>query len=129
MATIDGVESGSVIPFAANPEFKEFLVKRDKDRPFIFEGVRLAYVRESSFLVGPALIEAAVYRTRGGKYITALSKNALVDPETVLGQSSGGYSKAAVHDTFEEAMGWFRPGRLTDAIRKQLGLDEPLRIA
>jgi len=25
-------------------------------------------------------------------------------------------------------MAWFRPGPLTDSIRKQLGLDDPIRI-
>jgi hypothetical protein len=38
------------------------------------------------------------------------------------------FNKAAVHDTFARAMDWLRPGRITHAIRRQLGLDNPLRI-
>jgi hypothetical protein len=37
-------------------------------------------------------------------------------------------NKAEVFETIEDAIGWFKPGRLTDSIRKQLGLDEPIRI-
>ena len=138
-----GADSGSVISFPAkkpanpeNSEFKEYLVKRDKDRPLSFEGQRLAHTSDSG---GPLMIagaftriEGSVYRTRGGKYITSLAKVSLLETASVLTDmerpSSGGYNHAAVHDSFEEAMHWFKPGRITDEIRKQLGLDKPLRI-
>jgi hypothetical protein len=143
MPNISGAGSGSVVSFPSNPEFKEYLVKRDKDRPLSFEGQRLAHTSDNG---GPLMmgsfdcIEGSVYRTRGGKYITSLSKSSLL--ETLSGSAlemvsaladtkrpaTGGYNKAAVHDSFEDAMNWFKPGRITDAIRKQLGLDKPLRI-
>lgn len=74
-----------------------------------------------------------MYETRGGKFVSALSKsNSLIalaegiqDPET---STRGEFNKAQVFDNFDDAVAWFRPGRLTDALRKQLGLDEPERI-
>jgi hypothetical protein len=130
---ISGSDSGSVVSFPANPEFKEYLVKRDKDRPLSFEGQRLAHASDNGVNAMAALarIEGAVYRTRGGKYITSLSKTSLLETISVLTPEvarPSGYNKAAVHDSFEEAMGWFKPGRITDEIRRQLGLDKPLRI-
>ena len=38
------------------------------------------------------------------------------------------FNNAQVFDTLDDAVAWFRPGRLTDALREQLGLDEPERI-
>jgi hypothetical protein len=122
-----GAGSGSVISFPANPGYQEFLVKRDKEGPLSFAGVRMAHARENALLLAAGFIEGAVYRTRGGKFITSLSKTSIIDPDSALGRP-GGYNKAAVHDTFEEAMAWFRPGRVTESIRQQLGLDKPVRI-
>lgn len=70
---------------------------------------------------------------RGGKFVSALSKSNFLlevtqgfqDPEIA---HSGESNKAQVFDTFESPVAWFRPGRLTDALRKKLGLDEPERI-
>jgi hypothetical protein len=117
-------------------EFKEFIVKRDKDGPFTFAGIQLAKAsRKGSLLALSETLEAAVYKTRGGKFITSLSKtnqgglqSMFASVEDSAGPDTSGYNKAAVHDTFEEAMAWFRPGRLTDDIRQQLGLDKPVRI-
>jgi hypothetical protein len=128
-------------PFSkSQSEVQEFLVKRDRDGPLSFAGVLLAKAtRQAGMPISAQILEAAVYQTRGGKYITALSKRFAVDPSltaivNALGAVEGqagpdsGYNKAEVHDTFEAAMAWFRPGRLTDEIRKQLGLDQPVRI-
>ena len=75
---------------------------------------------------------AALYRTRGGKFVAALSKErilkTILDLEDVESPRNGEFDKAQVFDNFDEAVAWFRPGRLTDALRKQLGLDEPERI-
>jgi hypothetical protein len=134
----EGTGSG---PFSKpQSEVQEFLVKRDKDGPLSFAGVLLAKAtRQAGIPLSMQTLEAAVYKTRGGKYITALSKrfavastlsaisSALGSVEDQAGPDSG-YNKAAVHETFEEAMDWFKPGRLTDEIRKQLGLDQPVRI-
>lgn len=136
-------------PQAAGPDpvvesqsqFEEFVVKRDNERPLSFAGVRLAKASQSP--LGVDTVEAAVYRTRGGKFVTTLSKRSALDAlqsravlavESIVSATEGklsptsGYNKAAVHDTFEAAVAWFRPGRLTDAIREQLGLDKPERI-
>jgi hypothetical protein len=119
----------------SQPEFQEFIVKRDKGGPFAFAGVQLAKAsRQTSGVVMSDILEAAVYKTRGGKFITSLSKivanpftNLFATAEDIAGPDAG-YHKAAVHDTFDAAMAWFRPGRLTDEIRRQLGLDKPVRI-
>jgi hypothetical protein len=124
---------GASAPSESVPvEYQEIIVKRDGNRPISFSGQTLAKVSMNGGIIGWS-ISAALYKTRGGKFVAALSKaNAYValaegiqDPETAR---SGEFNKAQVFDTFEEAVAWFRPGRLTDALRKQLGLDEPERI-
>lgn len=123
-------------------ESREYLVRRDKDRPLSFAGIRLAQAirRTDAGVMSDSVetIEAAVYKTRGGKFVTSLSKSSV---KTTLGAMLGrktvddeagpdpvGYNKGDVHETLEDAVAWFRPGRLTDEIRKQLGFDEPIRI-
>lgn len=136
-----GASSGPAVDTQSEPEFKEYLVKRDKEGPLSFLGVELAKaIRQSSGLMETMMIEtmeAALYKTRGGKFITSLSKKrhrnviaSLVgtNVEDEAGPDSSGYYKAGVHDTFESAMDWFRPGRLTDELRRKLGLDQPVRI-
>jgi hypothetical protein len=116
----------------SSAEFQEVVVKRDGNRPISFSGRTLAKVSSSAGLTGWS-ISAALYKTRGGKFVSALSKSNILlevtqgiqDPETA---HSGEFNKAQVFDTFESAVAWFRPGRVTDALRKQLGLDEPERI-
>jgi hypothetical protein len=62
-----------------------------------------------------AQLRLAVYKTRGGKYITSLSKtqaipglvNAFQTAEDAEGPDNG-YNTAAVHETFEDAMNWRR---------------------
>ncbi len=134
-------KGGSSAPVSP-PEFREIIVRRDSERPFSFAGVQIAKASKQG---APSIaasgnietLEAAVYRTRGGKYVTTLSKmvkdpiqeflrNGFPDEEDV--RPKGEYQKAAVHESLDEAMTWFRPGSLTDAIRKQLGLDDPIRI-
>lgn len=144
--TSRGAKSGPpATPTSPDPEFQEFLVRRDNDRPLSFTGIRLAHaVRQSSsgLLVTAAIskgvetLEAAVYKTRGGKYVTTLVKGRRTsviaqmtgDPVDIEATDNFGYRKAEVHDSFDAAVAWFRPGRLTDEIREQLGLDEPERI-
>jgi phage terminase large subunit-like protein len=116
----------------ASGEFQEFVVKRDGNRPISFAGQVMARASSGGGLAGWA-ISAVLYKTRGGKYVSTLSKSngylavasELQDPETARG---GEFHKAQVFDTFDDAVAWFRPGRLTDALRKQLRLDEPERI-
>jgi hypothetical protein len=126
---VEGVSSPSESPAV---EYHEIVVKRDGNRPVAFAGQTLAKISQNSGIIGWS-ISAALYKTRGGKFVSALSKTntytALVegvkDPETA---HSGEFNKAQVFDSFDDAVAWFRPGRLTDALRKQLGLDEPERI-
>lgn len=125
---------GASAPSESLPvEYQEIVVKRDGNRPISFSGETLAKVSMNGGIIPGWSISAALYKTRGGKFVASLSKaNAFVaitqgiqDPETA---HSGEFNKAQVFDTFEGAVAWFRPGRLTDALRKQLGLDEPERI-
>jgi hypothetical protein len=138
MSTQDkGASSGPVL---ADPtEQKDYVVKRDNEGPFTFTGVQLARVTRKSNvgLVAAAMgrsevLEAAVYRTKGGSYITALSKTISVSEAlaVITNESEGSsvYNKAAVHKTFDDAVAWFKPGRLTDELRRQLGLDQPVHI-
>jgi hypothetical protein len=125
-------EGASAPPGHTADEYQEVVVKRDGNRPISFAGQTMATVSSDTGLLGWT-IKAALYKTRGGKFVSALSKaNRLVaiaeglqDPQTA---HSGEFNKAQVFDTFDEAVAWFRPGRLTDALRKKLGLDEPERI-
>jgi hypothetical protein len=125
-------------PESSQSEFREFIVRRDGARPLSFAGVEMAKATSSgSGFVNMTQLSAALYRTRAGKYVTSLSKASHLT--SVLSAISGDdepepstigkeFRKAGVFDTFEEAVAWFRPGRLTDSLRKQLGLDEPERI-
>ena len=139
----------------SQPEYLEFIVYRDTARPLSFAGVELARATRQSgahLVIGVrTTVEAAIYKTRGGKFITTLTKSLtnsgleqaieaarqmaapFMSPDGEPAEGSpatpqGGYRKAAAHETFEDAMAWFRPGRLTDELRRQLGLDEPERI-
>jgi hypothetical protein len=133
---------------SGQPVPQEFIVKRDGDRPLSFSGFCLADASmPSRYLDG--IYRGAVYKTVGGKFITRMSRtegggvammmtlsaatrfDELIDEEAPTDkprQRTGVFDKAGVFDTLEAALGWFRPGRLTDDIRKQLGLDEPVRI-
>ena len=139
--TSKGVGSGP--DSSPQPEFKEYVVHRDSDRPFSFAGVLMAKASRQSDanlgLMRTETLEAAFYKTRGGKFITSLSKTTrsaipvIANPFRSVEEEDepdfkSNYRKAAAHDTFEDALRWFKPGRLTDEIRKQLGLSEPLRI-
>lgn len=128
------------VPIPA-PEFKEYLVKRDNERPFSFAGNRLAMASVESTL-GLETTTATIYKTRGGKFIAAISRserhsvfevglgvsNFIDDDEPVHTKKRTGYRRAEVFESLDAALGWFKPGRLTDQLRKELGLDEPIRI-
>jgi hypothetical protein len=117
---------------------KEYVVYRDGERPLSFAGVCLADASTQSF--SHYVVSAAVYRTAGGKHIATFSRKSELAKVSSLREAAYGQAppderpdgsrlnKAAVFDTVEQAAEWFRPGRLTDEIRKQLGLDDPIRI-
>jgi hypothetical protein len=125
------------------PRVKEYVVQRDGLRPFSFAGVMIA--QSSTQNVAQDTVTAAVYRTSGGKFISTFTRKNAMDLSKVsdlanIGQEAdpdddkpapvdrSKTNKAEVFETIEDAAGWFKPGRLTESIRKQLGLDEPIRI-
>jgi hypothetical protein len=127
------IQNGASAP-SDSSDYSEVTVKRDGDRPLVFDGKTLAKVSmQSGLAIDAATMTAAVYITRGGKYISTLSKvktgvfaqlRDLDAAETLVNE----VYKAQVASSFEEAVAWFRPGRLTDALRTKLGLNEPERI-
>lgn len=143
-APIGAADSGCAP--SENPEAKEFLIKRDNQRPWSFSGVCLA--KQSINSIAGDTLTGAVYRTAGGKFICTLSKDSpmhrlaetvglkvskLADyidetPQSQRMPTSELYNKAEMFDSLDDAIAWFKPGRLTDALRKSLGLDEPIRI-
>jgi hypothetical protein len=122
-------------PAASSPQphYTEFVVKRDGGRPLSFAGIQLARAAMTGLATLTSLT-AVVYQTKAGKFVTSLTSESRVIgaieqlARPILESKHGQYAKAAVFNSFDEAMSWFRPGRLTDEIRKQLGLDVPERI-
>ena len=117
----------------------EYVVHRDRERPFSFAGVCLA--TESIVTMANERISACVYRTAAGKFVATFDRErALVRPSEMIRpmvdqvdpsdtpEKYRAIHKANVFETLDEALAWYRPGRLTDAIRKKLGLDDPIRI-
>jgi hypothetical protein len=106
MSTLTG--GASALSESVPVEYQEIVVKRDGNRPISFSGQTLAKVSMNGGLPGWS-INAALYKTRGGKFVAALSKaNAYVapaegiqDPETA---HSGEFNKAQVFDSFEGAV-------------------------
>ena len=126
-----------------NAEIREYEVRRDGARPFAFRGIILAEATKDGLAL--QRYRATVYQTVGGKFITSMTKVDLtarlvaklpqeidelfgITPAAKAATSGNEVHKAEVFSTVEEAMAWFRPGPLTDSIRKQLGLDDPIRI-
>jgi len=88
-------------------------------RPLQFEGEIIAEVEKDTAdrsgyrnALGPVSYRAAVYRTRGGKFVTEFSSADHTGART---------GKADVFGTLDEACDWFRPGPLTTELLKKLG--------
>ena len=88
-------------------------------RPLQFEGELIAEAEKEATdrngrrnERGPVNHRAAIYRTRGGRFVTEFSS---VDH---TGERTG---KADVFGTVDEACDWFRPGPLTTELLKKLG--------
>lgn len=126
---------------ATPPLPSEFVIKRDNDRPLSFSGILLGEACLKLGFVHEATVCAAIYRTAGGKHVATLTRapagldvalrafgSAGLDEEPEQPATSGRFNKAAVCNNFEEALAWFRPGRVTDALRDKLGLNVPERI-
>jgi hypothetical protein len=95
--------------------FHRFTLSRGADeRPLQFDG---EVVAESESTSGRTVtLRAAVYRTKSEQYVSEFSRR---------DESSDVDGKAAVFETLDEALAWFRPGKLTVALLKQLGRWEP----
>lgn len=88
-------------------------------RPFQFEGKLIAEAERDATdrngrrnERGPVSHRAAVYRTRGGTFVTEFSS---------LDHAGERAGKAAVFGSLDEASDWFRPGPLTTELLKKLG--------
>src|SRR6187200_3288205 len=84
------------------PEVKEYLVRRDGDRPLSFAGTQLAKASRQQVVNNQSeveTLEAALYRTQGGKYITSLTKIAIRAPVTAFQGSIN--SARAVHEAVQ----------------------------
>jgi hypothetical protein len=107
-------------------KFRRFRVDRDDDRPLEFDGKTLGRVEESSH-DGAVLTRAALYCTRGGKFVAEFSR--FETPGVTLGANVRRpmmFAKAQVFDSREMAITWFRPGgRITKLLLEQLGALEP----
>ena len=119
--------------------FKRFTIKRDADRPLQFDGKQCAAVEASNIAMRRTRI--ALYETKAGRFISEFrSIDALPfvpqisealeeltqEPEPPPSKKGRpDIHKAAVFDSRKNALGWFRPGRLTNQLLEKLGLMEP----
>ena len=105
--------------------FQRFTVSRGEHEPALqFDGLVVA---EAQARTGDGhQLRAAIYRASGGQHVSEFSRH------DTGGNVTG---KAAVFPTLDAAVRWFRPGKLTTSLLKQLGrwdaesLDESAAIA
>lgn len=88
-----------------------FTLSRGPDeRPLEFDGEVLA---EAEAVTGKDnVLRAAIYRTKGAQFVSEFSRR---------DESANLTGKTAVFETLDEAVRWFRPGKLTVSLLKQLG--------
>ena len=122
-------------------EYKRFTIERDGNRPLQFNGIRCAVAEMSNIAMRQTRI--ALYETKAGSFITEFKSvdamrqvldHTLTEAISEMDQDPDSprrkkgrpdIHKAAVFDSREDALGWFRPGRLTNKLLEQLGLLEP----
>ena len=85
------------------------LSRGPNERPLQFQGTALAEAESGG-------LRAAVYQTNGGRYVVEFARHE---------EQSNGSGKLAVFDSLDDGLAWFRPGKLTAALYKQLGRWEP----
>ena len=120
--------SARVYQAPPTPEYERFTVNRDDDVPLEFDGEILAVVEEGeggADVTNDTLVRtrAAIYRTKGGKFIAEFSR--YVGRQVASWGRRGPpklFDKAGVFNTLDEAVGFFRPGRLTNALLEDLGV-------
>ncbi len=122
---------GGIAPAAPQlDQPKIYLIARDGDRDLQFAGTVVAEVEKAA---SPRSHRAAVYLTRGGKYISEFSSWSSPGMIDYILQQAGRppmsqelcartdlRGKAAVFDSLTEAVKWFRPGPLTAKLLEQL---------
>ena len=98
-------------PSASNQKLHQFMLSRGaNERPLQFDGEVLA---EAEATTGSgATLRAALYRTKSGQVVSEFSRR---------DQDSNESGNAAVFDTLDEGLAWFRPGKLTTSLLKKLG--------
>ena len=105
--------------------FQRFKLARDRDRPVEFDGRVVAHVEELT-VSGQVLTRAAIYETRGGKFIAEMTRREINPPVNYgLGKRPFLFAKATVFDNLDLAAMSFRThgGRLTEALLKQIDVD------
>jgi hypothetical protein len=115
-------------------EFREFIVKRDGNRPLAFTGKLLARATSTPFM-GYPYVEAKIYQTRAARFVASVSRanpylwqfEAFL-PDNSPARSMVGGDRAAVFATVDEALGWVAPSALAEALRDNLGLNDPERV-
>jgi hypothetical protein len=111
------------IPITPADAYRRIKLDRDRNRPLEFDGRVLAEVNELTH-EGAVMLRAAIYETKGGKYIDELTRYE-VEPGVDYGGAKPPYlfAKAEVFDSRDIAAMWFRTkgGRLTQRLMEQLG--------
>jgi hypothetical protein len=121
----DGGRPSALPPSQSDHNFQRFTLSRgEHERPLQFDGLIVA---EAQSRTGDGhQLRAAIYRTSGGQHVSEFSR-----------QDTGGNvtGKAVAFPTLDAAVVWFRPGKLTTTLLRQLGrwdpdsLDESATIA
>jgi hypothetical protein len=107
---------------AAAGEYRRFRLSRDRDRPLEFDGRVRAQVDEPSHN-GQVLLRAAIYETRGGKFVAEVTRRQLVPfLDYGTGKQPFLFAKATVFDNLDLAAMSFRTsgGRLTSRLLAQI---------
>lgn len=105
------------VPGLTGNDARRFTLTRGSDlRPLQFDGQVVAEVDRRGATALHEEHRAAIYKTRGGKFVSEFSS---------LGHSGERTGRADVFGTLNEACDWFRPGPLTTELLKKLGRWEP----
>jgi hypothetical protein len=97
-------------------------LRRDRDRPLEFDGRVAAQVEERSH-GGQVLLRAAIYQTRGGKFVTEMTRREAVPfVDYGAGKRPFLFAKVAVFENLDLAAMSFRTngGRLTERLLAQI---------
>ncbi len=116
-STVSGGAATGGVALAANApaRLRHFTLYRGhKEHPLQFDGERLAEAQTYGVAVG---YHAAIYRTRDGQFISALS---LISMPQLTSGAPERESEAAVFASLAAACAWFRSRRLTGRLLSQI---------